>query len=275
MHAYYVARLQSNDFQATEEWWTKCRCNFQGLSSTSLGGDAPTSNILNSVDLNDAWDSQWTPVNREAETMTQLDTDDGERRERERERRKRRSFAMHVAFSLRKFHIWLESSLSTLGALFINVLNRHARQKRRNTARFCVRASSRLFLPPLSARPSPLFWYVRRERVSRRAMHFPWIGPVIARLIFQSFFPRRERVQRVRDLARGACPPPFIAHLSSCARRLFAMHRPKVAEARAHACTSLTLALFLRHTDALASRVIDNPFVRRVSEGWTVEKLRK
>lgn len=34
--------------------------------------DAPSSNILDSVDFND--DSQWT-VNREAETMTRLDTD--------------------------------------------------------------------------------------------------------------------------------------------------------------------------------------------------------
>jgi len=86
-------------------------------------------NILNSADFND--DSQWTPVNREAETMTRLDTDSKGERAREDN-----SAPRVVFFPLREFHVWLESS--SPGVLFITALNRHAVKEKECSA--CVSA---------------------------------------------------------------------------------------------------------------------------------------
>lgn len=175
---------------------------------------------------------------------------DATRHRRQKRRGGGSSFAMHVAFSLRKFHIWLESSLHSRCALFIIVLNRHAR-KREGIQPAPLHASSRLFLLPLSVRSSPLFRYVRRERVSRRAMHFPRIGSVIARLIFQSFFPRRERAQRESAIQRGVLSAAF--HRSS-----FVLCSPSVCDApsessKARTCPSLLAhLLLLRPSDARA-----------------------
>lgn len=118
-------------------------------------------------------------------------------------------------------------------------------------------------LSPAFVRPSfvPLL-YMRRGRVSRRVMHISLNRPGNCAFNISELFSRRERAYSARFSERGRfCPPPFIAHLSSCARRLFAMRRSKVAK-RVHSRTSLAPTLlsrrphfFLRPSNTCAFRL--------------------
>lgn len=154
------------------------------------------------------------------------------RERKERERGREGDWQLHAARCF--FASSMSGSKALYSARFLSTRWIDTRQKRRNAACLCTRPSiSFSCLCPSVLRPS--FVYMRRVSACRVAWcTSSWIGPVIARLIFQSFFSRHS----VRFSERGrSCPSPFIAHLSSCACRLFAMRRSKVAK-RVHSCIS-------------------------------------
>lgn len=161
---------------------------------------------------------------------------------RERVRERERDWQLHAA--RRFFASSMSGSKALYSARFLRAESTRGKREGMQPVSARVPAS----LSSAFVRPSfvPLL-YMRRGRVSRRVMHISLNRPGNSAFNISELFSRRERAYSARFSERGRfCPPPFIAHLSSCARRLFAMRRSKVAK-RVHSRTSLAPTLLSRH----------------------------
>lgn len=137
-------------------------------------------------------------MNREAETMTRLDTDSKGKGEDNSA-----PCVIFFFFPLRKFHVWLESSRALRPAhLFITALNRRAVKEKECS--LCLRTRPRVsFLclcSPASFVPSSLRPHTRRERACRVARCIYLNRPGNCAFNISELFPRRKRALRVHAI---------------------------------------------------------------------------